>query len=314
MDVKYLGFSLETTTDTVSVEDLMSEVCEISGETNNLKPIERRIYLNDEDDKYYKGLVITVKDQKKFCKLTSSSDGFKIEVENLKGENKLMDFNFFVINKENNIGLYQHYFQSCSLMVFGEYLKHSYRTIRDGKIAQEIKNEKTKNQGTISPSAEKRIRRKFKSKLEFQALYRKEDIEVILKEFKKIKAFEYEYATLTPDVMDATPLSSYVSKKKEKLTFATSHSADTLATAISGAVDKFAPKRGKVLVEDAEGIDSAIQIFNMPDCFGLEDYDEVAYKLNSLDVSEFQNADYIKELIEICESDDYEHIFQAEIR
>ncbi|SFX77447.1 hypothetical protein [Marinospirillum alkaliphilum] len=314
MDVKYLGFSLEASSSVITVKDLMAEICKSSGESSNLKPIERKIYLNDDDDKYYKGLIITIKDQKKFCKLISSEDGFKIKVENLKGENKLMDFNFFVVNKENNIGLYQHYFQSCSLMVFGEYLKHSYRMIRDGRISKEIEKIKILNQGVVDYSEEKRVRKKYKSKLDFHALYRKEDIEVILKEFKKVKAFEYEYAYLTPEIIAATPLSSYVTKKKEKVIFSRGYSSATLATAISSALNRFSPKRGKVFVEDAEGIDSAIQIFNMPDCFGQEDYDDVANKLNSLDVNEFQDAEYINELIDICESEDYEHIFKSEIK
>lgn len=313
MDVKYLGFSLETSSDAITIKDLIAEACKVSGESNKLKSIERKIYLNNDDDNYYKGLVITVKDQKRFCQLTSSDSGFKIKVENLMGENKLMDFNFFVINKNNNIGLYQHYFQSCSLMVFGDYLKHSYRKIRDERISTDIENKKISNQGVIKAVEERKIRKKYNSKLSFHALYREEDIEIILKEFKRIKAFEYEYACLTPNIIAATPLSSYVIKKKEKLIFSTDYSSDTLATAISGAISQLSPKRGKVFVEDAEGIDSAIQIFNIPDCFGQEDYDEVAYKLNLLDINKFQDSLYINELIEICESDDYEHIFKAEL-
>lgn len=311
MEVKYLGFSLDTTLKSISVKDALDKFCLQSGNPSTLKSIERRIYLNNDDDKYYRGLAITVKDQKKFCKLESSGGGFHIEVENLQGNNKLMEFNFFVINKENNIGLYQHYHQSCALMVFGEYLKSFYRSLKESIISSEVEAEKSKSSNPLSQSAERAIRQKYKTKLDFNPLYRQEDIEKILKSFQKIKAFEYEYATLTPEVLDATPLSGYVTRKKEKITFSTSHSSDSLAGAIYGAVKDFSPRRGKVFVEDAEGIDSAIQIFNSPDFFGHEDYDSVAHKLHSLDINNFQNSSYMGELIDICESDDYEHIFQA---
>jgi len=109
MKVRTYVFSVNTKSKHVSLGDLFSYLANeprIIGQGENG---ERRFYVDESNPSYYKGLVVTVKDQKAFCKLLEGNAGdITIEVENLDEKERLMEFNFFVLNKSNGFGLYQH--------------------------------------------------------------------------------------------------------------------------------------------------------------------------------------------------------------
>jgi hypothetical protein len=315
MKVRLYGFEIESKCSTVSLEDLFFELNKYSGLSDTSRGLERRIYLDSgSDTDYHLGLVVTVKDQKRFCRLENDHGNLKITVENLKGRDKLMEFNFFAINKKNGIGIYQHYHQSCGVNIFGSYLITRHRKIREKRIIEDIKNEKSANNGEISPSMEKRIKRKHKGGLKFSQLIQPESLEQLLKNYKKIKAFEYEYSTLVPDKRIGIPLGKYVKKIREKLTFERNWSVSELSAGITKTIDLIKPKSGRVHVVDYSDEDMSLKIFDMPDNFGEEEYDDVAIKLNNLDIYDFGKNKVSLELIEVCRSDEYKHIFEANIR
>lgn len=285
-----------------------------SGDPDNSHVLERRFYIDcDSDVNYYIGLVVTVKNQKRFCKLQDDGGGaVKISVANLIGNDKLMEFNFFVLNKNNGIGLYQHYHQSCSLNSFGDYLKAYFRQCRDSMIAAEVEMIKLNN-GEVTDAEEKSVRKKYKGGLKFSQLVRKESLAIILSEFKKLKAFEYELSTLDAEIDDAVPLKPYLRKVREKLTFAPQWTCAALAKPIIDLIEKVKPSRGRVYAKNEVGEDVVLAIFNMPDNFGEENYDDVAAKLDNLDLSKIGEHRVPKELIALCRSDEVRHIFEAEV-
>ncbi|QSX37621.1 P-loop NTPase family protein [Shewanella sedimentimangrovi] len=314
MDVKCLGFSVTVDNSAVGLNELFSffenEGCIIDDEHLN----QRRFYIDSvHNNNYYTGLVVTVKDQKKFCRLSDKNGNITIKVENLKGSEKLLEFNFFIVDKITGLGLYQHYHQSCSLNVFGQYLKKYHKILRNTKSESEISILEHKKGRSLNEAQRAKIRSKYRAKLTFAPLVRQEKLEEILNEFKKIKSFEFEYQYLTNDIRKATPLSKYVKRKREKLTFVSGSGVNVLANAISSFVDSEEAKSGRVFVEDYDGETFPLKIYNMPDCFGVEDFDALATKLNGLEVDRFHEHKYIKELISIIESEDYEHIFGMEI-
>ncbi len=314
MKVRLYGFEIESTSSTVSIDDLLANLHSSSGTPDTSRGIERRIYLDSKSHKdYHLGLVVTVKDQKRFCRLENDHGNIKITVENLKGKDKLMEFNFFAINKKNGIGIYQHYFQSCGVNVFGGYLSSRHKDLREKNIEDEIKKEKSSNGGKLSESKEKKIRRKHAGRLKFSPLVRKESLKSILDEYKRIKAFEYEYSALDVDSKPGVPLGKYVKKKREKLTFARDWSVKELAAGIAKTIDLINPKNGRVHVVDMFDEDLSLKIFDIPDHFGEEEYDDVALKLHNLDVYDFAKHKVASEIVAICKSDDYKHIFEANL-
>src|SRR5690606_297779 len=104
MFVRSYGFSIEAGHNRVTVADVFSLMASQNGQPDTSKSNERRFYVDDTSDAdFVRGLVVTVKDQKAFCELVNDSGSFVIKVNNLTGDNKLMEFNFFVVNKKNGL-------------------------------------------------------------------------------------------------------------------------------------------------------------------------------------------------------------------
>ena len=80
---------------------------------NGTKIKQRILYFIKEDDDLWVGLVLTIKDMRKFVTLVESREELKLDVHELSEGEKIADFNFFVIRPESGFGLYQHYHHSC---------------------------------------------------------------------------------------------------------------------------------------------------------------------------------------------------------
>lgn len=315
MDVKYLGFSLTTEG---NGDMSLEELCNFIQQDGHLKfeneSSVRELYIDATcDDVWYRGLVVTIKNQKRYCKMMQTAEGPSISVENLKGRDRLLDFNFFIIKKSNGIGLYQHYHQSCAMNLLGGFLKKAFKNLNDSEISYQISIKSAEEGGSVSKRQASQIRSKHLAKLKYSPLVKQEQLEKILAEYERIKFFEFEYATLSDDVKKATPLSKYVRLKREKLTFKAVHDQSLLGQAIAEFVGSEKPKSGRVMVEDDLGDTHSLKIFNMPDCFGSEDFEKVIVKLDGLKVASFSTHAIFNDLISIAESEDYEHIFETEI-
>lgn len=331
MKVKTFGFSMDSTSEKITLVTLLDAICAVPGlefgkrddadddalsddgvAKNKRSPVLRRLYLHKgENSSYYHGLVVTIKDQKKFCMLEQQGNGFTINVENLKDANKLMEFNFFVVNANNGLGVYQHYHQSCSLMVFGGYLKSfQHKMIRES-IDDAIKHATDK--GHVSESEIRKIRKPFNGSLRFSLLTEKADLKAILKKYARIKTFEYELSYLDAPVEKGLPLSKYVDKKRERLTFKNNKNVVPLASAIAETVGLYGLKRGRIQVVNEFDEESFLQILDIPNNFGEQEYDDVADKLNQLNLDELHQHKIYTELVDVCKSDNFKHIFEAEI-
>lgn len=309
MQVKTYGFDLSTENVFVDIDALMQYLQVKSGEKIIRGEIERRIYIDcDVSSEYYIGLVVTVKDQKTFCRLEESPKGITITVENLKGKDKLMEFNFFVINKSNGLGLYQHYHQSCALNVLGQYLTSAHHELRNSLKSKAL------SESGITSKKTKQIKRDYSKKLEFSPLVSQEGLKKILEQYKEIRSYEFTYTFLAPKKKGGgRPLDSKVNKKREKLYFANPGYKGELARLIDEHVHSFNPKTGSVHAVDYYNQQKVIHVFDMPETFSEEDYDSVAIKLNNLNLANFNKHRITKELVGMCKSDEYKHIFEVEI-
>lgn len=166
----------------------------------------------------------------------------------------------------------------------------------------------------MSTSGERLIRKKYHGRLRFSQLVRKDSLEKILKECKALKAFEYEISALDVNIRAGIPLSKYVKKLREKLTFSQDWSVPVLASAIAGAVKHLNPRSGRVYALNEFNEDISLRIFDIPDNFGEEDFDDVALKLHNLDLNAFGSHKVANELVSLCQSDDLKHIFEANLK
>ena len=314
MEVRYFGFSLFTESNNLTVEEFFTELEKEKYVSHMSNDNEVRTYIDTRsDDSFYKGVIVTIKDQKRFCKFTDRDSSFEITVENLKGNDKLLDFNFFIVHKVSGLGIYQHYHQSCAVNVFGQNIKTYYRKFRNAKLETELSVAENLKGDKLTEKESSTIRKKFNDRLYFAPLYKQDGIEELLKKCRSIKSFEYEYSYLTKEIKAATPLSRFVNRKVEKIVFNRETNIVEIAKGIGNFVKNMTPKRGRVHAENEHGQVLPIRIFDMPDSFGSVNYDHLVSKLDGLQVDEFSEHNFFNELTAIFSNKENEHIFGAEI-
>ncbi len=280
------------------------EQCHKLGEHN------RYIFFNtSHSNNYYVGMLLTVKEQKMFCELTNSSGSLVVKVNELDGNSNLMDFNFFVINKNTGMGMYQYYHQSCSLNSFGYFNKQRFFEYKDDKVKTEIALIPERE---LTNAKENSIKQKYKGNFNWEIFVRREKLKELIEEFQKIKAFEYCFSTLTAVEPEFQPLSNFVKKERTKLSFNSKSPIDVLVDAIPNIIKKRSITEGKIIGTDIDGIEKVLKIADNPDNFGEYGYDDIAPKINSLDVAQFEQSWVVQELLNKC--DEYKHIFEAKAK
>lgn len=98
----------------------------------------RKIFFIDNNG-YYAGLILTIKNMKKFVTLIDKKAEITLDIHELNSNEKIADFNFFIINPQTGLGMYQHYHNSCSLATFNSISRKFYNEIVSEKINETIK-------------------------------------------------------------------------------------------------------------------------------------------------------------------------------
>lgn len=307
MKVRFIGFSFEAKS-IISIKELVSYLVGIRNEQYLLGEHNRMIFINqNQDQEYFLGVLVTIKDQRRFCELANENGSFKIKVNDLEENNNIMDFNFFVINKNTGFGLYQHYHQSCSINQFGYLISKRYLSLIDLRIDSEIKAIKN-----ISESQERVIKKKYSGRLALEVLVRKDKLNDILNELERIKSFEFDFLYLEAKEKEYEPLSPYVKKERRRFSFVKNSPVSILSSQITKYIENNGLMKGKIIGEDDHGVERIIHILDNPDNYGEYDYDEVAVKLDSLILDNFENSWVTEELLKCCRK--HKHIFEAKTK
>ena len=310
MQVRFLGFSFSINSSSLSLKDYINHMISQHELSHKLGEHNRYLYFNtSHSNNYYVGMLLTVKEQKMFCELSNSSGNFVVKVNELDGSSNLMDFNFFVINKNTGMGMYQYYHQSCSVNSFGLFNKQRFSEFRDDKFKTELS---TIPEQERTNAKENGIKQKYKGNFSWDIFVRKEKLKELIDEFHKIKAFEYCFLTLTANEPEFEPLSNFVKKERTKLSFNTQDSIGILANAIPNFINKRNITEGKIIGIDTDGIERVLRLTDNPDHFGEYGYDDIAPKINSLDVAQFEKSWVVQELLIKCE--EYKHIFEVKAK
>ncbi|SCZ86540.1 conserved hypothetical protein [Nitrosomonas mobilis] len=310
MFVRFLGFSVEAPK-AISVEEVMKALAKQATNYESFDEAGRFLFVDTESDgEYYLGLIVTVKSQRTFCELREAGSSFKVQVNKLDRNSNIMEFNFFIINKESGVGLYQHYHQSCSIGQGMNLIKKRFNELK-GQKREQKKNDLIAGKKNAD-KAEKMANKEFKGFFKWQLLIRKEKLASVLKELEHIKALEVDLSYLEPDSKEFGQLSGFVIKQKRKFSFGKKFSPSSLIDLIVSAVNRSKTDSGRVFGVDEDGLDRIIKIQNNPDNFGEFGYDEVAEHINNLDVLSFQSSWIIKNLREVCQN--HSSIFKAKIK
>jgi hypothetical protein len=283
MQVRLLGFRFDVESKNLTLNSFAAAVSAQPTDQKAAQDSQRLLFLNNTcDPNYHVGLVVTVKDQKTFCRLVAADGSLLVKVDELELNTKLMEFNFFVVNKVTGTGLYQYYHHSCSLSSFAFLVARRFSEYRDSLIQADV--DKIPQVDRTEAKLTK-IRKHHKGQLKWEMLVRAEKLE------------------------DFKPLAPYIRNQRSKLAFEVGAPVNSLAKAISAAVTKLGVVRGRIEGQDAEGLDRVLRILNNPENYGEYDYDDLAGKLHDLDLTQFEDAWVVKELIKSCK--DQSHIFET---
>ncbi len=96
MKISLLKFSW-TVGNGLSAKDLFAEVEWQHGQKIKFNDFQRMVFSERKGD-YYRGLLLTIKDQKKFCEMQKKGETLKIKVRSLAQGSDLVEFNFFVVH------------------------------------------------------------------------------------------------------------------------------------------------------------------------------------------------------------------------
>lgn len=308
MKIRFYGFTFEAISKSLTID--LWAAC-LHANPPDIRAVvqgQRLILLNNiANAKYRIGLVVTVKDQRRFCQLVNDGLGTKVRVNELGKDSGLMDFNFFVVHKETGIGLYQHYHQSCSVASFGELARKSFGEFKEGKIKKEFDALAEKNEKNLE-----KIKRLNSGRLQWTQLVRQEALEKLISELNKIKAFEYRLTTPIVTEDEFRPLQNHVLSKSTRIGFVAGTPAKLAAGSIANFVRSGDVSRGRVEGTDSDGNPQYLSILNNPDNFGEYEFDDVAEKLNELDISAFENSWVVQELLRACGENS--HIIEVAIK
>lgn len=299
MKVRFVGVAIKVG----NIQNLcpfLNYLAENNGNSINFGDYERRCYVNnDENEQYVRGLFLTIKSQKTFCELVNNST---INVNTIGKNSSLMDFNFFIINKETGFCMYQHYHNSCSVNQFSSFLKIRFTSFQN----LNIENQK-KLKVNLAENDIKLINEKYKDFLTWELIIRQEKIDEIFADLDTIQRFSIDFLYLEEVEPIFSPMTSHLRKETKTFNFKPKTSIRSLVHTFKNIISKYSIHSGSIKGRDINGIDRVIQLYENPDYFGEYDYDYVTKELDHLDLNKFYDNWVINQLLEKVKN--FKHIF-----
>lgn len=289
MKVRLLGFTLECGQG-IDLTEFLSHLETQNGVMEPFLGSERILYTKPDGD-YQLGLFVSVKDQKKFCELRQAADSISISVLELEAGTSLIDFNYFLLNRQTGRGLYQYYHNSCALSRFVDFCKGRYNKLKLSKTNDAIMSA---GGNGIAESKKKKIRSQFKGTLSYRQMVRPGELAALMQDFEQIKAFEFDLTQVEEEQPLFQPVQKYIKQRKIKLSFQRDAGpVDALRNGILKIVKKNSPKNGHITGEDASGEERTLKIFENFTSFGEYEFDEIAqemqFNLDAFEKSKMMN-------------------------
>lgn len=300
MKIKSQGFAIVNNNPNIQITEIIDYF--IKQSTHEIKRADyNRQVLLAEDGDYFTGLVLTFKNQKKNCFSTFKEGQFEIKVEDLKGEDKLVNFNFFCINRKSLKGLYLYYRGSCSL----NSLFSSWQTYSNFVIRKKMRNEiallgKKPQQADIDA-----INKKYENRLEFKVLVDKSNLVTMLTAFKEIKSATFRFDTV--DFTEAEMIGVEQYTRNTEITFNISDSDRSKVAQVASSINQVYTamkgiSKGVVTVADHFKNERLIDMINSPCFFAEYEFDDLAVYVNGL-----KNDNYLTNAIIAIIKNEMEH-------
>lgn len=287
MNINFQAFKWRCNCSALPMEKFLAEIALQNGINLN-----NRILYYIEGDDFWRGLVLTVKDMKKFTKIVTSSGEIRLDIHKLEKNEHIADFNFFIIDKTTGCGMYQHYHNSCSLNIFNainkdRYLKIKNRLHEDAKV--QLENEKK----TL-----KQVRNAlkiFNETIECSIIERSGSFIDRVSLMKSAKEAEIEFEILDTTKDEFVAVRHHLRRLKYQLFFDKESPMNLLIDGLTQTLKGAKLKKAKVVGIDEHGNDAVYKLLNDFDRFGSFDYEAMvpALSLNRDKVTESINENLI---------------------
>lgn len=305
--VKNYGFSFSTDNSHIDFKDFFQSIVGQNLSFPMSSGNNREIIL-DSDSAFFYGVVITIKNQRQYASLISDKNGLSVKITSLAQLEKIAEFNFFIINKKNGFGLYQHHFGACTLPNFASMMTSMYRR---GLVFE--KEKQLKALGDDAPKKQvAAINSKFFHGLQFQMLVQERDIEKVLDAYKDIRSFKYEVASVESHLNDAVPLQGLVTKSVHQVRFDAGVDKSRIIQGISLMMPMVREKTARVEVLDDEDEPLSLKIMNVPVNYGEIDYNSYMLGLGGFQLDNLKGCALFKSLKHKIEKE-YSHVFSKTV-
>lgn len=280
----------------VSLLDLMNHLKANRGQAIMRKPYNRMLFIDETDEAWF-GLVLSVKDQRRFAELEQQDGKFVLSVREVEEGKSAVDFNFFALVKATGKGAYLHYHQSFSMQQFYLLCEAEYRSLRDAakKAALEALPTNATNR------QKKAARDPYKNTLGFDAMVRPESVPELLENMKRVSSVQFETATLTVRQNAFTAVNNLARKKILRYGFSHKQPMAEVFDAVKTAVREGHIRKGKISGRD---LSDAPWSFNLSDnlsSFADYEYDdiagEIAFDIEDGKLLESPVAEKLKQII-----------------
>ncbi|KLF85693.1 hypothetical protein YA43_05205 [Enterobacter hormaechei subsp. steigerwaltii] len=280
MRIKGNGFSINTNNPNINLLEVIRNFMTSNTQVVHRTDYSRRVMINEEQE-YFTGLVLTFKNQRKNCLSKIENGKFSIKVEDLQGEDKLVNFNFFCINKSSLKGLYLYYRGSCSLNnLFSVFQSQSNRFIR------RIISAEKKALGRNAPENQKEaIDTKYSERVDFNILVDRNDIVTMLSAFRSIKCAGFRFDTIDFTSPELRGVEQFT--RNTEVTFNIDEEDRTKVRPIADHINQLVRNiqhitKGRIEAIDHAGNERIVDLINSPSYFIEYEFDDMAEHVNGL--------------------------------
>ncbi|MFC4677481.1 hypothetical protein [Desulfovibrio legallii] len=272
MNINFQAFKWRCNCSALPMEKFLAENALLNGINLN-----NRILYYIEGDDFWRGLVLTVKNMKKFTKIVNSSGKIRLDIHKLEKNEHIADFNFFIIDKNTGCGMYQHYHNSCSLNIFNainkdRYLKIKNKLYEDAKIQLENENKPLKQI--------KNDLKIFNETIECSIIERNGSFVERVALMKSAKEAEIEFEILDTTKDEFVAIMPHMRRLKYQLFFNKESPMNLLIEGLTRTFKGAKLKKAKVVGIDEHGNDAVYKLLNDFDRFGSFDYEAMVPALS----------------------------------
>lgn len=259
--------------------------------------LNKKIYIVQEK-KLFLGLILSIKDMHKFVTIVNSKQDIRLDVHQLNENEKIADFNFFILNPKTGFGLYQYYHNSCSLRHFCNIAKKYYNMFRKIIYDKEKKYLESQN---LTDLYIKRSLSPYCGHFTYSIVERKEHFIERIKKLHDVSKIEFEFMTLDVDSSPFQAIYPHLKRHKHTFTFKKESCVTDKIHSIANLMSKDI-KKATINGIDDDGNLVIYRLINDFDKFKEFDYETMvpSLRLNQDQIEDsIKQNDIIKELINV---------------